>query len=100
MISEQVVALWQNYEDSPELTELGRITKESVEDTRGILVAFRVKFDKKYGVSLCPGGTGRWLKDASKKVIWLKEKDDIAALRRKLQTASDTITMLTLAAMG
>lgn len=40
------------------------------------------------------------MKDVSKKFIWPKEKGDILDLRRKLNLASDTITMLTLAAMG
>lgn len=32
--------------------------------------------------------------------LWLKEKEDILELRRKLSSASDTIIMLILAAMG
>lgn len=97
---EQVVALWQNYEDSPELNELGTITKNAIKDWRDILQAFKLKFDNKYGKSLCAGGSGSRIKDVSKKVLWLKEKDDILDLRRKLQTASDTITMLILATVG
>ncbi|KAF4615625.1 hypothetical protein G7Y89_g15282 [Cudoniella acicularis] len=96
----QVIALWQNYEESPELMVLGTTTRNVVKDWRDILLVFRLKVDKKYGTSLSPGGCGNWLKDASKKVVWLKEKEDILELRRKLQMASDTITMLCLAAMG
>jgi hypothetical protein len=59
-----------------------------------------VKVDKKYGPSLGLGGSGNWIKDAGKKIEWLKEKDDILDLRRKLGSASDSITMLTLAAIG
>jgi hypothetical protein len=62
-------------------------------------LAFRAKVEKKYGVSLGIGGSGNWIKDAGKKVAWLKEKEDILDLRRKLGSASDTITMLTLAAI-
>jgi hypothetical protein len=95
-----VVALWQNYEDSPELKQLGTITKDAVKYWGSILLAFRRKVDKKYCPSLSAGGSGNWLKDASKKVVWLKEKEDILDLRRKLHSASDTIMILTLAAMG
>lgn len=59
-----------------------------------------MKIDKKYGTSLGARGSGSWVKDAGKRVVWLKEKEDILDLRRKLGSASDTITMLTLAAMG
>jgi hypothetical protein len=96
----QVVALWQNYKSSPELDQLGTITKDAVKDWRDILLALRVKLDKKYGKSLVAGGSGNWMRDAGKKIVWLKEKEDILDLRRKLGSASDTITMLTLAAMG
>jgi hypothetical protein len=95
-----VVALWQNYENSPELEALGKTTKEAIEDWRDTLLAFRLKVDKKYGASLCTGGSGNWLKDASKKVAWLKEKEDVLELRRKLQSASDILTLLILTAMG
>jgi hypothetical protein len=96
----QVVALWQNYEESPELTEMGTITEHTVKEFRKTLLSFRLKVDKKYGTSLAAGSSGNWAKDAVKKVEWLKEKEDVLELRRKLQMASDTITMLVLAAMG
>jgi hypothetical protein len=95
-----VVVLWQSYIDSPELHQLGIITKQVVEDCRKTLLAFRSRIDKKYCASLSLGGSGNRLKDAAKKVIWVKEKEDILELRRKLQVAGDTITMLSLAAMG
>ena len=95
-----MVALWQNYEDSPELDELGKITRNTVNEWREILLAFRLKVDNKYGTTLCVAGSGNWFKDTSKKVVWLKEKEDILELRRKLGLASDTITVLVLAAIG
>ena len=67
---------------------------------RDILFAFRVKFEKKYGKSLGFGGSGNWVKDASKKILWLKEKDDIIELRRRISTASSAIQLLVSAAMG
>ncbi len=63
------------------------------------LEAFRKQVDRKYGATLCAGGSGSWIKDASKKISWTTEKEDILELRRKLQTGSDAITMLVLAAM-
>ncbi|KAF4633139.1 hypothetical protein G7Y89_g4976 [Cudoniella acicularis] len=94
----QVIALWQNYQESPELDELGRITKELAKDWRDELLAFRLKFTKKYGKSLSPKGSGNWFKDTGNKMVWLKE--EILELRRKLHTASETLTMLIFAAMG
>ena len=67
---------------------------------RDTLLAFRVKFEKKYGKSLGVGGSGNWVKDASKKIFWLKEKEDIIELRRRISTASSAIQPLVLAAMG
>lgn len=71
-----------------------------MKDWLDTLRAFQEKVDKKYGTSLRVSGSGNWAKDVSKKLIWLKEKEDILDLRRKLNSASDTITMLTLAAIG
>jgi 2'-5' RNA ligase len=95
-----VVALWQNYQDSPELSELGAITKETVKDWKGILLAFREKTEKKYGASLSSDGSGNWAKDVSKKIAWVTKKEEVLELRRKLQTAINMIMMLVLAAEG
>jgi hypothetical protein len=56
--------------------------------------------DENYGTQLSAGGSGNWLKDASKKVVWLKEKENVLELRKKLHMASDTLVMSILAAMG
>jgi hypothetical protein len=96
----QVVALWQNYESSSELDQLGKITKDTVRDWRAKISAFRAKVGKKYGTSFGVNGSGSWVKDTTKRVVWVKEKEDILDLRRNLAAASDTITTLTLAAMG
>ena len=82
------------------MDQLGTITKDAAKDWRDTLLAFRGNVDRKYGTSLAGSGSGNWVKDASKKVIWLKKKEDILDLRRELGSASDAITMLTLAAMG
>lgn len=76
------------------------VTTDVAKDWLDTLRAFQEKVDKKYGRSLGTSGSGNWMKDASKKLVWLKEKEDILDLRRKLNSASGTITMLTLAAMG
>lgn len=96
----QVVALWQNYESSLELDELGKVTKKALKEWQDSLWEFRLKFEKKYGASLQPGGSGKWAKDASKKVLWLKERDDVIELRQKISSASGMITLLVLAAIG
>lgn len=96
----QVIALWQNYDESPELKELAKTTTDMVKEWRTILIEFQAKINKRYGATLSAKGSGTWVKDASKKVLWLKEKNYVLDLRRKLQMASDTITLLCLAAMG
>ncbi|PQE14012.1 Glycoside hydrolase superfamily protein [Rutstroemia sp. NJR-2017a BBW] len=91
----QIVALWQNY-DCPDV-----ITTDAVKDWLDTLRAFQEKAGKKYGASLgTSGGSGNLVKDISKKFVWMKEKEDILDLRRKLSSATDTITVSTLAAMG
>ena len=94
-----MAALWQNREPCPELEALVATTRDAVKDLRATLLAFRLKIDKKYGTSLCAAGSGKWLKDASKKVLWLKEKEDVLELRRRLHLAIGTLTVLILAAM-
>jgi len=54
--------------------------------------------DKKYAASLKPGRNKNWMKDASKKVVWMREKEDVLELRRKLYTFSDTLKILSNAA--
>ncbi len=76
------------------------ITTDAAKDWLDTFRAFQVKVEKKYGASLGASGSGNWAKNVSKKFIWMKEKEDVLELRRKLSSASDTITMLTLATMG
>lgn len=93
--------MWQNYDSSPELEELGNFTKSAMNGWRKTLFEFQLKFEKRYGASFQVGGSGKWVKDASKKFLWLKEKDDVVVkLRRQIQSASDMITLLVLAAIG
>lgn len=94
------MTLWQNYEDGPELQELGTTTKDIVHNYRQILLEFRLNIDEKYGTSLVLGGSGNWFKDVAKKGLWLGEKEDVLELRRKLSTGTNAIIMLALAAMG
>jgi hypothetical protein len=76
------------------------ITTDAAQDWLDTLRTFQEKVEKRYGTSLGPSESGNWVKDVSKKFIWLKEREDIQYLRERLNAASDTITMLTLAAMG
>jgi len=94
-----MASLWQNCEPCPDLEALVATTRDAVKDLRATLLEFRLKVDKKYGTSLCAAGSGKWLKDASKKVLWLKEKEDVLELRRRLHLAIGTLTVLILAAM-
>lgn len=94
-----MIALWQNYDDSLELEDLRRTTTTTVNEWRTVLLEFQTKISNRYGKSLCAQGSGSWLRDVSKKVLWLKEKDDIVDLKRKLHMASNTISTLCFTAM-
>ena len=94
------MALWQNYENCPELEELGEISQTAATDTIDLLTNFRDKINRKYGKSFHANGSGSRVKDAGKKMLWLTEKNDIAELRRKLRDMSQAIIMLTLVANG
>jgi hypothetical protein len=98
LLNWQVVALWQNYENCPELEELAETSKTIANETIDLLTTFRDKLNRIYGKSFDNNGSGNRAKDAGKKIRWLTEKNDIAELRRKLRGSSETITMLTLAA--
>lgn len=89
-----MVTVWQNYANGPELVELGTITMDAIKDWRQELLDFQSKINKKYATNLCPAGSSNWFKDASKKIVWLKEKEDIVELRRRLHTFSDTVMLL------
>jgi len=65
-----------------------------------MLRGFQEKVNRKYGRSLGVSGSGNFAKDVSKKLLWLREKEDISEVRNKLSTASRTVTLLTLEAMG
>lgn len=71
-----------------------------VRDSREELLKFQEKIDRRYGTSLCSGGSGRWLKDSSRKFGWLREKEDVGELRRKLQMDCGIIHMFCNAAIG
>ncbi|PMD60566.1 uncharacterized protein K444DRAFT_612697 [Hyaloscypha bicolor E] len=90
----QVVALWQNY-DCPDVS-----TTDITKDWLDTLRTFQGKVDRKYGRHLAASGSGNWVIDVSKKVLWQTEKADIMELRTKLHSASETLTLLTIAAMG
>ncbi|CZR54355.1 uncharacterized protein PAC_04239 [Phialocephala subalpina] len=95
----QVVALWQDYESSPELDRPGAATKAAVQDCRETLLRFKDSIERKYGLSLDSSGPKHWVKDTSKKLFWMKEREDIEALRKKLQMSSESIIMPTLVAV-
>jgi hypothetical protein len=92
--------VWQNYDDGPELQELGMMMKDIAEDYRQILLNFRLNIEKKYSTSLAPGGSGSRFGVAVKKILGLTEKEDVSELRRKLSAGTNAIMMLVLAAMG
>lgn len=94
------MALWQNYESSPKLELLRASTRAAVQDCRETLLRFKDNIEQKYGSSLGSYGAKHWVKDASKKLIWLREREDVESLRKQLETSSESIIMLTLVAVG
>ena len=49
---------------------------------------------------LAPSGSGNWFKDVGQKILCIKEKEEVAELKRKLESSTQKITFLTLAAVG
>jgi hypothetical protein len=95
-----VIAIWQNYETAPQLADIYAKAMETVKDCHDLLNSFSTKIRQKYDISL--GGKGdssSWVKTATKKTLWLREKEDVAELRARLQTGSNAIMLFTLAAM-
>jgi hypothetical protein len=95
----QVLAVWQNYDLRSELEDLSALIRDTAKDWRDVLLEFQVKVNKRYGASLCAGGSQSRIKDTANKFRWLTEKEDIANLRSRLQSGSQTVTMLTVTAM-
>lgn len=93
------MALWQNYESSPELNRLGASTKAAVQDCRETLLKFKDNIEQKYGPSLDSSGSRNWVKDTTKKLLWTKGRKEIEALRKQSQASSESIIMLTLVAV-
>jgi len=79
---------------TPELDELGNIIRGATEVWRRELLEFQSNLNKKCASCLCIAGSGNWLEDASKIVMWLKEKEDIADIRKNLHIFSKSILIM------
>lgn len=92
------MAVWQNYDNSPELEELGKAVEDGVKQWRQELLDFQAKYYNKYDTSLGVAGSGNRLKNTLKKLVFLREKEEIQEMWRKLHTFSDILVHLSLAA--
>ena len=72
----------------------------AIKQCQECLHSFSNNVAQTYDISLGVGSSSNWLKSTSKKILWLKEKEDIAELRNKLQVGSNAIMIFTLAAIG
>lgn len=96
----QVTLVVQIYKASPELDALCAVTAEVVLDCQAAFNEFRDKFDRKYGSTLGADGAAGRFKTAGKKIMWLKEKEDIFQLKSRLQTSCGSISVLLSTAIG
>lgn len=99
----QTTLLLQSYEASPEIVDLCTVTNEVAKDCQVILNDFREKVDRKYGSTLGvqrPLTRSARVKAAGRKIGWVREKDEVIALKAKLQASINSIALLISAAVG
>ncbi|KAL8366010.1 hypothetical protein RB595_004679 [Gaeumannomyces hyphopodioides] len=95
-----VIATYERREQaSPSLLALERDIGLAVHECGGLIKAALDKLTGRYGDSLGHGGSGNKLKDAYKRIEFtLREKDDLASLRRKLSETTARISLLSVLA--
>jgi hypothetical protein len=91
----QVERLSRSHSTPPELHALYETARQTVEKCRDSVAGFTARI-KKYGRSLAAGGSGNFLKDATKKIQWRASQKDaeIAKFRAEITGYSDSINML------
>jgi len=96
----QATLLLQSHETSPEIMALCAVANEIARDSQVMLNAFREKVDRKYGSTLGVQNSPTKFKAAAKKIGWIREKEEIAELKAKLQASINSIALLIAAAVG
>ncbi|WAO84146.1 Hypothetical protein NCS54_00135200 [Fusarium falciforme] len=92
----QVVATYEKHESSTYLADLDQASKSVVNKTASLIQDALDHFQSRYKSSLHPGGSGKKLKDAYKKLEWsTREKERIRCLREKLQESVQRLQLLT-----
>jgi hypothetical protein len=76
----QVIATYEQYEQSPYMHGLCSTTRSIVLESGLLIQAALDTLMPKYYANLKDGGTGNVFKDAAKKVEWLWEKDYVEGL--------------------
>ncbi|OIW29088.1 hypothetical protein CONLIGDRAFT_633272 [Coniochaeta ligniaria NRRL 30616] len=91
----QVIATYEQFEDSPSLESLRHVAK-AVVDECGILIGEVLhELRERYGDSLQPGGSGNRVKDAYKKVEFsVRERDRVQLLQESLSKAIGRLGLL------
>ncbi|KAL1841536.1 hypothetical protein VTJ49DRAFT_6965 [Mycothermus thermophilus] len=91
----QVVATYEQCGHSVYLNELDNATRAVVDECAGLIAGALEHFGGRYHVSLQPGGSESWLRDARKKVSWfLRERERVNELREKLNRNIQRLTLL------
>ena len=87
-------ALLKSLQGSNGLENIRDQAATCVQQCQNHIIDFRTRVEKKYGISLRPGGSGNWIKDTAKKVMWgMLEKDALPKLRLQVNGYCNTLIM-------
>jgi hypothetical protein len=91
----QVVATYEQQENSAYLSGLDRTAKTVIDECAGLIHGALQHFTLKYHGSAQPGGSGSRWRDTYKKVEWsVREKERVQELREKLCRNTERLTLL------
>lgn len=99
----QATLLLQSYQATPEIVELCVLANEVAKDSQVTLNEFRKKVERKYGSMLGTQGpvdVMAGVKAVGKKIGWVREREEVAELKTKLQAGVNSIALLISAAVG
>jgi hypothetical protein len=91
----QVIATFEQFENSPQLDSLGSVTRSIIDECSDIIGDVLCSLRDKYGDSLQPGGSGNKAKDVYRKLEFsLREKEKIQLLQDSLNRAVARLGLL------
>lgn len=91
----QVIATYEQFENSPSLDSLRRVTKSIVDECGALVGEVLHRVRERYGESLQPGGSGNKARDAYKKLEFsVRETEKIRLLQESLNRVIGRLSLL------